>query len=110
MHGTSTSNKVFWANHPTASESSGCENLTSRIDAEDAVVEIFVLDDFRDRVSQHIIIAHAFIDVVFDYDDMRILPHDFGNSIQLFMGEDLSNRVVRSGDNQYLCLFIDGSL
>lgn len=69
-----------------------------------------MLDDFRSGVSKHIVIAHALVDVVLNDDDMWIFPHDIGNPVELCMGEDLSNRVVGSGDDQNLGFFIDGSL
>ena len=66
--------------------------------------------DLWQRLTQQVIINHAFIDVVLDYDNLGMFLEDCCYSAQLLMSEDLSHRVVRSSDNENLSFFIESLL
>jgi hypothetical protein len=69
-----------------------------------------LLYDFGSWVSEHVVIGHAFIDIILNNDHMWVLSHDFCNLIKLFMGEDLAHWIMRRCDYEYLGLLIDGCL
>lgn len=111
MNGTGTSDEVFWTNHPSAPDSSSCEDFTSGVHTQHAIMKILMfLYDFGSGVSEHIVIGHALIDIVLNNDDVRVLPHYVCNLVQLFVGENLAHWVVGSSDDEYLSFFIDGCL
>ena len=78
MNRPNGSDKAGRPNDPAAANSSCCKDFASRVNTQSAVGHAFLKGYFWQRFVIHIVEGYAFVDVVLDSHDLRVLLQDFG--------------------------------
>lgn len=86
------------------------EDLSSRVDAERTLEHSLLSYDLRQWLSQQFIENHSFVYIILDHDDPGELSEYFCNVCQLRLAEDLSDWILRRGDDDDLGAFVECGL
>ena len=82
-------------NHPSTSDTGGCEYFSRRVNTDSSIVHAFDKSHFRQLLIIHIIESHSFVDIILNYNYLRVFFQNTGNILELLHRKDFSDRIMR---------------